>query len=39
MKVPVIATAHTHPIAGPQCRSKRHQMRAATSAFSQPHAT
>ena len=26
MKVPVIATARTHRIAGPQCRSKRHQM-------------
>jgi hypothetical protein len=26
MKLPVIATARTHRIAGPQCRSKRHQM-------------
>jgi hypothetical protein len=26
MKVPVIATARNHRIAGPQCRSKRHQM-------------
>jgi hypothetical protein len=26
MKLPVVATAKTHRIAGPQCRSKRHQM-------------
>ena len=26
MKLPVIATVRTHRIAGPQCRSKRHQM-------------
>jgi hypothetical protein len=25
MKLPVIATARTHRIAGPECRSKRHQ--------------
>jgi len=26
MKLPVIATARTHRIAGAHCRSKRHQM-------------
>ena len=26
MKLPVVATVRTHRIAGPQCRSQRHQM-------------